>query len=578
MQASEHPSAEQSPPALQALLGLLERLEFLPGSAGEPSQSQARDETRRLLAWKVAASLSWGLDGPLICALCGGTNVGKSTIFNMLAGSTRAQVTELARGTKAPFALTAARHESLVVEHLLPGYARHPLRDTAQLSAEADGKELFYGFCDQPLMDGLILLDGPDIDSIRERNLEVAHEMLTCADAIIYVTSEEKYNDGQCVRFLEQAVQSGKSCLAVLNKHENVEALKDFQTTILDPLGDIPCVVVPWQEGGGLGLPGSEELREQLGRLVEARGQVRRAAVRGALERAHTLMSGLFEALRREQRLFAGLRERAVEARQRAGAAFASTLKNAGPEKSAAIFSAVVTLLEIPILDAFFNRVEQIGKGLWRRMHSSKDGQVAPTTRREALELKVAEDLIRQTQQDFADSLDNLDEDFRAAVLALKSTSPITSVDGGGFDAELRAARQVWIDKTLAEISEMQRRTGWLFGMRLLKAAVQLSATGAVVIWTAGIDVLDLLLGPATYWGCKNLLEWGAGELTFSRLSGRYLAARAETFAELVGKRLDALLLDRLPQAGLETIEDWQQTLEQSLTTLRQEVEPVEVG
>ena len=84
---------------LKHLHRALSALEAAAASIGPPEQ----EEWRQLLTGKLLPQLD--LPPLLIVAIIGGTNIGKSVIFNHLAGENASAATPLAAGTKHPVCL-----------------------------------------------------------------------------------------------------------------------------------------------------------------------------------------------------------------------------------------------------------------------------------------------------------------------------------------------------------------------------------------------------------------------------------------------------------------------------------------
>jgi len=174
----------------------------------------------RQLALKLAPQLSG--EGCLIVAIAGGTNTGKSTVFNALLGTGLSPVSPYGAYTKHPLvAANGRRHrECLEKGKLLPdAFVPEPWgpEQAAALTDEsADGMTVFIGRHDA-LPDRLILLDTPDVDSIVKENWELAKSIREAGDVVVAVLTAQKYADTRVVEFLREALEAGRHVVALMN-------------------------------------------------------------------------------------------------------------------------------------------------------------------------------------------------------------------------------------------------------------------------------------------------------------------------------------------------------------------------
>lgn len=188
------------------------------------------EQTCRLLQLAPLAGREWFellqrkllpqlVDDPyIIAAVVGGTNIGKSVIFNHLAGSRASATSPLASGTKHPTCLVP------------PGFTeRHDLADvfrgfeveewSAADAPLADStKHRLYWRTVQEMPDNLLVLDTPDIDSDAQVNWLRADRIRHCADVLIAVLTQQKYNDAAVKQFFRKAAAEGKAVIVVFNQ------------------------------------------------------------------------------------------------------------------------------------------------------------------------------------------------------------------------------------------------------------------------------------------------------------------------------------------------------------------------
>jgi len=180
---------------------------------------------------------------PAVVVVGGPTGAGKSTVVNALLGAELTASGVLRPTTKTP--------------HLF----HHPL-DASVLSEVATRARV------QPsdaVPRGLVIVDSPDLDSVRGENREIAQDLLEGADLWLFVTTPARYGDAIPWTALRKATERGASVAVVLNRvtpdvagqvrRELVARLSEEQLSGL-PLFVIPenaAVDVPRDVLGGLG-------------------------------------------------------------------------------------------------------------------------------------------------------------------------------------------------------------------------------------------------------------------------------------------------------------------------------------
>jgi GTPase SAR1 family protein len=167
----------------------------------------------------------------LVVAVTGGTNLGKSAIFNQLAGETASRVSPLAARTKHPVCLapatTIASNEPVSerLARLFEGFELRPWQSPDDAITECEQDLLFWRTSDN-VPPRLLLLDTPDIDSSAEVNWRRADTIRRTADVLIAVLTEQKYNDASVKQFFRKAVEADKPVVVVFNQCD----LKDDRT------------------------------------------------------------------------------------------------------------------------------------------------------------------------------------------------------------------------------------------------------------------------------------------------------------------------------------------------------------
>ncbi len=168
-----------------------------------------------------------GLELPLVGLLCGGTNVGKSTLVNSLAGRVVSESGSTASKTKRLIGLGAYdRLKALVQAH--PAFALLPATELARPDTR---RHAVYRSDQGDLPDDLpLLLDTPDIDSSDTRCRDATRDGLRLADFAIWVTTQQKYKDESGIRFLNEAMALMRCRFDVFNQAlpRHAEALEDM--------------------------------------------------------------------------------------------------------------------------------------------------------------------------------------------------------------------------------------------------------------------------------------------------------------------------------------------------------------
>jgi hypothetical protein len=193
------------------------------------SSLAALERTAEVLALAPLAGREWydlllrklvpqlGDDAFLIVAVTGGTNVGKSIVFNHLAGFAASEATPRAAGTRHPVCLLpegfAGKHD---LAALFPSFRLEPWTEPTQSLQETDEHLLFWR-TSAAVPANLLLLDTPDIDSDAVVNWQRADAVRQSADVLIAVLTQQKYNDAAVKQFFRKAAAEEKGVVIVFN-------------------------------------------------------------------------------------------------------------------------------------------------------------------------------------------------------------------------------------------------------------------------------------------------------------------------------------------------------------------------
>jgi hypothetical protein len=154
----------------------------------------------------------------IVAAVVGGTNTGKSVIFNHLAGEHVSATSPLASGTRHPVCLVPEGFER---EHdlasIFQSFRLIEWTDPAAALENAPEHRLFWK-TSPALPSNLLVLDTPDIDSDAEINWLRADHLRHCADVLVAVLTQQKYNDAAVKKFFRKAAAEDKAVIAIFNQ------------------------------------------------------------------------------------------------------------------------------------------------------------------------------------------------------------------------------------------------------------------------------------------------------------------------------------------------------------------------
>ncbi len=154
----------------------------------------------------------------LVVAVVGGTNIGKSVIFNHLAGFRASATSPLASGTKHPTCLIPRGfRQTHNLSEIFPGFQLRDWNNPEEPLQEQATNWLFIRESDETPAN-LLILDTPDVDSDARINWERADHIRQCADVLVAVLTQQKYNDAAVKEFFRQAALEEKSILLVFNQ------------------------------------------------------------------------------------------------------------------------------------------------------------------------------------------------------------------------------------------------------------------------------------------------------------------------------------------------------------------------
>ncbi len=151
------------------------------------------------------------IEAPLLAVVGGSTGAGKSTLVNALVGHRVTTPGVLRPTTRSPVLVHHPDDASWFgQDRLLPDLerVRHSTNDPDALQLVAT----------ESMPQGLAVLDAPDVDSVEERNRQLAAQLLAAGDLWLFVTSAARYADQVPWGFLKQAAERSTAVAIVLDR------------------------------------------------------------------------------------------------------------------------------------------------------------------------------------------------------------------------------------------------------------------------------------------------------------------------------------------------------------------------
>jgi hypothetical protein len=188
---------------------------------------------------------------PIHVVVVGGAGAGKSTVANLLSGATAAEANPQAGFTRHPIAYTSTNGPLNWTGHAGFLGPLQPLTQPSPSSLDEDVYQVRRIGADPSSFDLLkdfIVWDCPDMTTWAASGyLPRLMEAAALADILVYVASDERYNDEVPTQFLHLLAQTGKPVVVVLMKMKESDAaalIAHFQKEVIAHL--------PHPAGGGV--------------------------------------------------------------------------------------------------------------------------------------------------------------------------------------------------------------------------------------------------------------------------------------------------------------------------------------
>jgi hypothetical protein len=264
------------------------------------------DQTTAAVRLRLAAALVRNCVGPAIddqpatplhVVVMGGAGAGKSTVANLLSGAQAAESNPQAGFTRHPIAYTSVTGPLAWAGHIGFFGPLRRLTDPTPASLDEDVYQVRRVPADPTTYDLLkdfVVWDCPDMTTWAAagyipRLLEAA----ALADVVVFVASDERYNDEVPTQFLRLILEAGKPVVIVLTKMREADAaplIAHFQQEVVSrqPPGVVGCYAIPFLNPDQLADPARQAakyripLLNQVAVLGGSPAQARRRSVFGA--------------------------------------------------------------------------------------------------------------------------------------------------------------------------------------------------------------------------------------------------------------------------------------------------------
>jgi len=528
---------------LAAIGAAIDRVQLAAGTSYRPDLERAKADAKRLLEGKLALELGSAAPLPRFVAMAGGTNVGKSSMFNALLGKAVAGPTETAGGTKCAVLHVGRAHRTVADRpELLPGYRKEPLTDVRRAN-ELHGQPTAFVSVDVADLPW-VLCDSPDVDSRVVVNAGIGRDVLVLADTLVFVTTDQKYLDRLPLEFFQEAERLGKELVVLLNKVEDQakgeDILADFVAKVGIPRERATCVVVPFVRGAPLEGAIDRALEPVRALLAAPSQAAKRAALAGAARGVERNLAAVLDAVDRERAQVAKLGARLVEVgaeRRREFERFAGTLADTEFHELGIAIGRILEGYGIPyvkeVVAALRHGVSELA-GMLRLSLFTSAPKLPPLEARRQKSFAEAYRHVEAADRAWRAHLRTTGEhdELARALHDACSAKEIPARDvlyeaylGGLAEREQFAAAiedeiRAWLDKSPA-------KRLWLQAFKILMSG---GLTATVVFLTGGLAPSDLLYGPLAALAGEAMFRHLAPPQFFKTFRDKFVALELTAF------------------------------------------------
>jgi hypothetical protein len=457
---------------------------------------------------------------PLHVAVVGGAGAGKSTVANLLSGAPAAEANPQAGFTRHPIAYTSTNGPLSWTGHLGFMGPLQRLNQDSPSSLDEDVYQVRRVPADPTSFDLLkdfVVWDCPDMTTWAATGyIPRLMETAALADVIVYVASDERYNDEVPTQFLHLLLQSGKPVVVCLMKMQEAQApalVSHFHKEVLSRLavpaggGVVGTLAIPFLAPAQLADPARTAgryrvpLLNQVAVLGSPPQSARRRSVLGATRFLVHACEDLLGVARQD--LEAMQRWQAVVSTGRAEFENRYLREYLTSEKFRGFDEALVRLMELLELPGVGKVVSHVLWGL-RLPYRLVKGILGKAISRPEAALRPEQPILQEALHNWIDLLRK--EAARHSGVHPLWAHVAQGFHGGGLAEQTRerfgqayrnfqASQAVEIDRTARSIyEELEKRPGVLNTLRGSKLALDAAAISGTLI--AGLSVWDFVLVP----------------------------------------------------------------------------------
>uniref|UniRef100_A0A7C4QQ97 G domain-containing protein n=1 Tax=Schlesneria paludicola TaxID=360056 RepID=A0A7C4QQ97_9PLAN len=469
--------------------------------------------------------LQRGLDGPLHVAVVGGAGTGKSSVVNLLLGAVVAEANPQAGFTRHPVAYLP---ENAPLDQTIPDGLLSPLRRLEGRQPANLDEDVYQvrRFCpmssENEFWHQIVVWDCPDVTSFHsDTYLPRVLETVSLADVVVYVASDERYNDQEPTQLLRLVLRMGKRvvcCLTKVAEAASATLRSHFQSQVLQPMtaelgvdrSRIEVTVVPFLSPQVLADPAGlchgwrQSLLDAVRPWRDQPIPTREATVRAAVDFLEASNNELRSTLAADLDALKTWRELVERGRRQFEERYREFLNEKRFQRFEQSFVKLLELLELPGVGRWLSRSVSLTRWPWMvvrevifpsRPSTTKTGQNGPTDMAEAA-------VLRQSWQAWLNSLGveaaqrssahklfaTLDAEWRGSVaqqVSMPYEACLRDV-GRALDEEVeRTARAIYAD--------LEQNPPLLNALRGIKLTAEASSIAAVVA-LGGISLWDPVL------------------------------------------------------------------------------------
>ena len=532
---------------------------------------------------------------PLHIAVVGGAGAGKSTIVNFLAGAVVAESNPQAGFTRHPTAFISDGPVNAWPSYL--GFLGPLVRLSEDKPANVD-EDVYQVRPIPPAATGsnplaeFVIWDCPDMTTWASAGyVSRLMEVAALADAIVYVASDERYNDEVPTQFLHMLIRAGKAVVVVLTKMREADAepmIDHFRTVILGGLPKLPDGTTPAvpvltfpqmaadvrSDPAGAGAKFRVPLLNQILVQCESSDAARKRTATNAAKFLSTAGDGLLEVARRDLAEYDTWKaavssgKSAFEERYRREYLSGEQFRRFDRYRER-----LVDLLELPGAGRMYGNVMWVLRLPYR------------FTRDYVLGMLVRPNVLNLGEQTVLTSaLTGWLDALQAEALKRAPAQPIWKTIAHGFDAGLgsQVRDRFQLEFRTFELKEtdelehagqqmvntVEKHPLFLGSLRALKVAADVAVVAGVFIFTGFPSWYHLLLiplGVSFTHQVAELLARGAAEATRARVRRQREALVASTLTDPL-----STWLSEWPATGGSSFERLQQVLRQVPALIRQ--------